>query len=74
MHSPEEYFEHVPEGTPDIDWSINNHVQFYPSLEALNPPPGVDEAVWIELLGHEGGEFLPISGNIAAKEAHEAKI
>ena len=59
----------------------NEKMKFYPSLEALNPPDGCSLKDWIEILGHEAGEFLPVdgkdaggSGIIAKEEAHEAKI
>ena len=55
-------------------------MQFYPSLEALYPPDGCSLEEWIEILGHEGGELLPVDGKevgegdiIAKEEAHETK-
>jgi len=55
-------------------------MQFYPSLEAMNPPVGCSLKDWIEILGHEAGEFLPVdgkkaegSGIIAKEEANHAQ-
>ena len=79
-----EYFEHVPEGTPGMDPSFVSQKpekkKFYLSLEALNPPDGCSLKDWIEILGNEAGELLPVDGKevggggiIAEEEAHEAK-